>query len=275
MLVYCTAHVKVLGRIARNRPVREPRGPPPIDRRRLANDLHLRQEVATVTGEHPRAFPPSGSSVDDVETPFTTPILQTAERVAPPRAPRLPGRGWRGDARAEAVISMAMSARRAAWKRQRADTQGSQLMRAARRENTRVDRVCDDAYKMFLERQFQGMEEDLRQHDRRGIFQRLKSLNIENTRKVSSKYIRDEEGMMLRDSGLVLGRWARFFGTPLNAKIRSSQTRHHRRPPLVAYHTRSRGRTGRKRVNRSLEVDGKREGSGIRRTPCLNSPNSG
>ena len=73
-------------------------------------------------GDHLRAFPLSGSSVDDVETAFTTAILQTAERVAPPRAPRLPGRGWRGDAQAEAEISMATAARRAAWKRQRADT---------------------------------------------------------------------------------------------------------------------------------------------------------
>ena len=87
-----------LGRFARNRPMREAKGPPPIDRRRLANDSHLRQEVATVFGDHLRAFPASGSSVDDVETVFTTSIIQTAERVAPPRAPKLSGRGWRGDA---------------------------------------------------------------------------------------------------------------------------------------------------------------------------------
>ena len=88
-----TAHVKLLGRFARNRPVREAKGPPPIDRRRLMTDPHLRQQVATAIGDHLRAFPPSGSSVDDVETAFTTAILQTAERVAPPRATRLPGRG--------------------------------------------------------------------------------------------------------------------------------------------------------------------------------------
>ena len=62
------------------------------------------------------------------------------------------------------------------------------------------------------------MEEDWRQRDQMGPFQRLKSLNIEDTRKVNSQYIRDEEGMMLRDSGLVLGRWARFFGTLLKVK---------------------------------------------------------
>ena len=192
-----TAHVKLLGCFARNRPVREAKGPPPIDRRRLTTDPHLLQELVTVIGDHLRAFPPSGSSVDDVETAFTTAILQTAERVAPPRAPRLPARGWRGDAQAEAEISIATAARRAAWKRQKADTQDSQLMRAVRRENTRFHRVCNDAYERFLERHVQGMEEDLRQRDQRGLFQRCKSLKIKDTRKLSSQYICDEEGIML------------------------------------------------------------------------------
>ena len=213
-----TAHVKLLGRFARNRPVREAKGPPPIDRRRLITDPQLRQQVATAIGDHLRAFPPSGSSVDDVETAFTTAILQTAERIAPPRATRLPGRGWRGDAQAEAEISMAMAARRTAWKRQRADPQDKQLMRAVRRENTRVHRVCNDAKNRFLERHAQGMEKDLRQRDQMGLFQRFKFLNIEDTRKVNSQYIRDEEGIMLRDPELVRGRWARFFGTLLNSK---------------------------------------------------------
>ena len=212
------AHVKLLGRFARNRPVREANGPPPIDRRRLPTDHHLRQQVATVIGDHLRAFPSSGSSDNDVETAFTTAILQTAERMAPPRASRLPGPGWRGDAQAEAEISMATAARRAAWKWQRADTQDSSLMRAVRRESTRFHRVCNDAHERFRERHVQRMEEDLHQRDERWPFQRFKSLNIEGTRKVISQYIRDEEGIMLRDPGRVLERWARFFGTLLNSK---------------------------------------------------------
>ena len=180
-------------------------------------DPHSRQ-VAAVIGDNLRAFPPSGSSVDDVETAFTTAILQTAERVAPPRAPRLPGWGWKGDTQAEAEISMVTAPRRAAWKWQRADTQGSQLMRAVRRENTRFHRVCNDAYERLLERHVHGMEQNLRQRDQRGLFRRFKSLNIEDTRKVNSQYIRDEGDMVLRDPGLVLGRWARFFGTLFNSK---------------------------------------------------------
>ena len=61
---------------------------------------------------------------------------------------------------------MAMAARRAAWKRQRADPQDKQLMRAVRRENTRVHRVCNDAKNSFLERHAQGTEKDLRQRER-------------------------------------------------------------------------------------------------------------
>ena len=213
-----TAHVKLLGRFARNRPVREAKGPPLIDRRRLTTDPHFRQEVATGIGDHLRASPPSGSSVDDVETAFTTVILQTAEQFAPARARRLPERGWRGGVQEEAEISMATAARRAAWKRQRADTQDSQLMGAVRRESPRFHRVCNDAYGRFLERHVQGMEEDLRQRDQRGLFQRCKSLKIEDTRKLNSQYIRDEESVIRRDPGLVVGRWARFFGTLLNSK---------------------------------------------------------
>ena len=91
-------------------------------------------------------------------------------------------------------------------------------MMAVRRENTRVHRVCNDAFERFLERHVQGMGEDLRQRGQRGLFHRCKSLKIEDTRKVSSQFIRDEEVIMLRDPGLILGRWARFFGTLLNSK---------------------------------------------------------
>ena len=44
------------------------------------------------------------------------------------------------------------------------------------------------------------MEETLCQRDQTGLFQRLKSLNIEDTLKVSSQYIRDEEGIRGHDA---------------------------------------------------------------------------
>ena len=57
----------------------------------------------------------------------------------------------------------------------------------------------------------------MRKHNQWGFFQRLKSLRIKDTRKVSSEYIRDEEGALLRDPSQILGRWARLFSTLYNA----------------------------------------------------------
>ena len=118
----------------------------------------------------PQGGSPKRSSVDDLEIAFTTAILQTAERVEPPRARRLPGGGWKGGAQAEAEINMVMTARRAVWKWEKADTQDSQLKRAVRRENTIVHRVCGDAYERFLGEHVQGMEKDLHQREQRELF---------------------------------------------------------------------------------------------------------
>ena len=76
---------------------------------------------------------------NDVETAFTSVILQKAKLIEPSRECRLPGRGWIGGSQAEAEISIAMTVR-----------QDSQLKRAVRRENTHVHRACDAAYESFL-----------------------------------------------------------------------------------------------------------------------------
>ena len=51
-----------------------------------------------------------------------------------------------------------------------------------------------------------------------GLLQRPKSFRIEDTRKVDSHYVRDEEGTLLRNPNQILARWGRLFSTLLNAK---------------------------------------------------------
>ena len=43
-------------------------------------------------------------------------------------------------------------------------------------------------------------------------------MEVEETRKVDSQCIRDEDGRLLRDKDLIAQRWARFFHSLLNAK---------------------------------------------------------
>ena len=132
-------------------------------------NTHLCQKVATVIGSRLRVVPLGGGSVDDAKTGFAIAILQEVERDAPPRERRLPGRGWMGDARAEAGINMMMTATRAVRKRQEADTQDSQVKRAVRRENHARSQVCAAAYQMLLGKNVQGLEEDLHQCSQGGL----------------------------------------------------------------------------------------------------------
>ena len=54
--------------------------------------------------------------------------------------------------------------------------------------------------------------------DRHGFFQNIKSVQLEETKKVESQCVRDEEGRLLRDKGRIRERWARFSRSLLNSK---------------------------------------------------------
>ena len=89
----------------------------------------------------------------------------------------------------------------------------------------------------------------------------FKFLGADETWKISSYYIRDEERKMLHDPELLLGSWVRFFSALLNAKSDKFK------PDIVAgifrglLHTLSRF-SGHRPRNRSLKVGGEYEGSG-------------
>ena len=117
-----------------------------------------------------------------------------------------------------AEFSLARATRGAAWRQQRADPQGSQAQRDVSRACREFKRVRLAAYDRFLERHVQKLEEDLHRNNQWGVHRRLQSLEPEKTRKVSSQYIRDEEGSLLRNSELILGRWVQFFSDLLNGE---------------------------------------------------------
>ena len=212
-----SAPVKLLGYFARNRRLRAP-PKPPVDRRRLVTDPHLRPKVSTAVGRQLRVNPTGGSGVDDVETAFTAAIMRTAELVIPPQERRRPGRGWSGDARTEAELQAATDAMHAAWKRLEMDTRDAQLRRAVRKACNWLKKVRSAAVVRFFERHVVEMEKQLRVGDQHGFIPNIKSVQLEETKKVESQCIRDEEGRLLRDKGRIRKRWVRFFRSLLNAK---------------------------------------------------------
>ena len=212
-----SAPVKFFGHFARNRRLRAS-AKPPVDRRRLVTDPQLRQEVAKAVGRHLRANPPGDSSVDDVEAAFAAAIMRTAELVIPPQERRRPGRGWSRDARTEAELQAATDAMHTAQQRLTMDTMDAQLRRAVRKACNWLKRVRSAAVVRFFERHVVELKKQLRVGDQHGFFQNIKSVHLEETKKVESQCVRDKEGTLLRDKGRIRERWVRFFRSLLNSK---------------------------------------------------------
>ena len=181
-------------------------------------DPQLRPEVATAVGRHLRVNMPGDSNVDDVEAAFAAAIMRTAGLVIPPQERRRPGRGWSGDAQTEAELQTATDAMHAAWKRLKTDTRDAQLRRAVRKACNWLKRVRSAAIVRVFERHVVELEKQLRMRDQHELFQTIKSVQLEETKKVESQCFRDERGRLLRNKGRIRKRWVRFFRSLLNSK---------------------------------------------------------
>ena len=98
------------------------------------------------------------------------------------------------------------------------NTRDAQLRRAARKACNWLKRVRSAAVVFFFERHVVELEKQLRMGDQHGFFQNIKSMQLEETKKVESQCVRVEEGRLLRDKGRIRWRWVRFFCSLLNSK---------------------------------------------------------
>ena len=83
---------------------------------------------------------------------------------------------------------------------------------------TSPQRVRSAAVVRFVERHVVELEKQLRMGDQHGFFQNIKLVQLEETKKVESECVRDQEGRLLRDKGRIRERWVRFFRSLLNVK---------------------------------------------------------
>ena len=156
--------------------------------------------------------------------------------MIPPQEQGRPGRGWSGDARTEAELQTATDAMHTTWQRLKMDTRDAQLRRAVRKACNWLKRVRSAAVVRFLERHVVGLEKQLHMGTQHGLFQNIKSVQLEETKKVESQCVRDEEGRLLRDKGCIRERWVRLFRSLLNSKSDMLDPDIPKRPPqhLVA-----------------------------------------
>ena len=98
------------------------------------------------------------------------------------------------------------------------DTREAQLWRTVRKACNWLKRVRSAAVVRFFERHVVELEKQLRVGDQNGFFQNIKSLQLEERKKVESQCVRDEEGRLLRDKGRIRERCVRFFRSLLDVK---------------------------------------------------------
>ena len=112
--------------------------------------------------------------------------MRTAELVIPLQERRRPGRGWSGDAQTEALLQTATDVMHTAWQRLKTDTRDTQLRRAVKKACNWMKRVQSTAVVRFFERHVVELEKQLRMGDQHGFFQNIKSVQLEETKKVES-----------------------------------------------------------------------------------------
>ena len=105
-----------------------------------------------------------------------------------------------------------------AWQRLKMDTRDAQLRRAARKACNWLKRVRSAAVVRYFERHVVELEKQLCMGDQHEFFQNIKSVQLEETKKVESQCVRDEEGRLLRGKGRIRERWVRLFRSLLKFK---------------------------------------------------------
>ena len=117
----------------------------------LTTDPGLRKEVADAIGNFLRANPPSGSSIDEMESAFTEAIMRTAEQVVPRRERGRRVLAWSRDTQTEAELRVALVSRRKAWQHQNANRKESQSKRAVRRAKVELKKTREAGVVRFFE----------------------------------------------------------------------------------------------------------------------------
>ena len=216
-LVY--AKVRIPRRSAPNRRKRSSSKDTPklADLRRLMTDPNLRCQVANaMIGALPPI--PDGTCIGDIATNTANVILSTAAKLVP-RSKRPRGaQGWCAGPGVEAEVNAAWQQKEEARRHLRAEPHSGSLRKAVKMAEKYLRKVRKVAVRRFFSDCVRKLEARTRESDQGDFYKHLKTMNLEGKRDRSSAYVKDNNGVLLRDVELIRERWVRWFHTLLNAR---------------------------------------------------------
>ena len=216
-LVYAKVRIPRRSAPIRRKRDRTKETPKLVDLRRLMTDPNLRFQVADAMAD---ALPPipDGTCISDIATDMADVILSTAAELVP-RSKRPRGaQGWYTGPGVEAEMNAAWQEREEARRHLRAEPHNSNLRKAVKMAGKNLRRVRKAAVLSFFRDFVRKLETRTREGDKAGFYKHLKTINLAGKRDRSSAYVKDENGVLLRDVELIRERWVRWFHSLLNAK---------------------------------------------------------
>ena len=118
----------------------------------------------------------------------------------------------------EAEINAAWQQREEVRRHLRAEPHRSNLRKIMKMAGKNLRKVRKAAMLSFFWEFVRKHQMRTREGDQAGFYKHLKTMNLEGKRDRSSAYVKDENGVLLRDVELIRERWIWWFHTLLNAK---------------------------------------------------------
>ena len=211
--------VRILRRSAPNRRKRDRNKETPklADLRWLITDSNLRFQDANAMVD---ALPPipDGTCISDIATDMAEVMLSTVADLVP-RSKRPRGaQGWCARPGVEAEMTAAWQQREDTRRHLRAEPHNRNLRKAVKMAGKKLRKVRQAAVLSLFWDFVRELETRNRVGDQAGFYKHLKTMNLEGKRDRSSAYVKDENGVLLRDVERTRERWVRWFHTLLNTK---------------------------------------------------------
>ena len=163
-------------------------------------DPNLRCQVANAMVA---AIPPisDGTRISKIATDMADVMLSTAAEFVPLSKRPRGAQGWCAGPSVEAEMNAAWQQREKARRHLRAEPHSNNLRKAVKMAGKNLRKVCKAAVlSFFWDRR---LETRTREGDQAGFYKHLKTMNVEGKRDRSSAYIKDGNGVLLRDVELI------------------------------------------------------------------------
>ena len=173
-----------------------------VDLRRLMTEPNLRCQVVNAMVD---ALPPipDGTCISDIATDMTDVMRFTAAELVP-RSKRPRGaQGWCAGPGVEAEMNAAWQQREQRRRHLRAEPHNNNLQNAVKMIGKNLRKVCKAAVLRLFWDFVRKLETRTREGDQAGFYNHLKTMNLEGKQDRSSAYVKNENGVLLKDIRLI------------------------------------------------------------------------